>query len=228
MGLWKDLIGIYSATLQFVKGGPKIKASGGSFSVRNAADNADTEFTASKLNNSGDVLVLNSDAAEAAADWKLNLARPAAGMTADWTLTLPTTPGTAGQVLSTDGGGNGSWVSAASTAACDSVDVTNVAFGSTSPITMFTLPANAVVDKVQVVVDTAFDGTPSLSIGKAGTTSKYMASTQNDLTAAADTVFEVSPGLASVGTTEALIATYSAGGATVGAARINVFYSVPS
>ena len=67
-----------------------------------------------------------------------------------------------------------------------------------------------------------------MSIGISGTTSKYMGSTQVDLTAAAATVFEVEPGLAAVGATENLIATYSAGSASAGAARILVDYVIPS
>jgi hypothetical protein len=93
---------------------------------------------------------------------------------------------------------------------------------------MFTLPPDAVVRRVAVVVDTAFDGTPSLSVGVTGTTSKYMGSTQVDLTAAAGTVFEADPGLDADGSSEDLIATYSAGGATAGAARILVEYGVPA
>jgi hypothetical protein len=93
---------------------------------------------------------------------------------------------------------------------------------------MFTLPANAVVSEIAVVVDTSFNGTPSLSVGITGTLSKYLSSTQVDLTQPATTTFEIQPGMASVGTTEAIIFTYAAGGASAGAARILVSYSIPS
>ena len=106
-------------------------------------------------------------------------------------------------------------------------DTTSLAFGATSPVAMFTLPANAVVKKVQVIIDTSFNGTPSLSIGISGTTSKYMGSGQVDLTAAAGTIFEVDPGQVANGSTENLIATYSAGSASAGAARILVDYVIP-
>jgi hypothetical protein len=108
------------------------------------------------------------------------------------------------------------------------VDTTNLAFGSSSPLAMFTLPANAVVRSVKVIIDTAFNGTPSLSIGVSGTASKYMASTQVDLTAAAGTVFEVDPASILDSSTEAIIATYAANTASVGAARLEVAYAVES
>jgi hypothetical protein len=41
-------------------------------------------------------------------------------------------------------------------------------------------------------------------------------------------VFEVYPGIAANGSTESIIATYAAGGATAGAARIEVDYCVPT
>lgn len=50
------------------------------------------------LSATADSLVLNSDATEAAADWRYTVQRPAAGMTADATLTLPATSGTAARI----------------------------------------------------------------------------------------------------------------------------------
>jgi hypothetical protein len=85
-----------------------------------------------------------------------------------------------------------------------------------------------VVHQVKVIVDTAFNGTPGLSIGIDGTASKYFRATQVDLTQPAGTAFEVDPAVNAVGITEALIATYAAGAATVGSARLLVEYSVPS
>jgi len=107
------------------------------------------------------------------------------------------------------------------------IDTTSLAFDSTSPVTMFSTGAADIIDEVDVIVDTAFDGTPSLSIGITGSINKYMSATQVDLTAAATTTFKVCSGLAAQGI-EALIATYAAGGATVGAARINVKYVTPN
>lgn len=146
---------------------------------------------------------------------------------ADYTLTLPADDGSSGQVLATDGNGVLSWVSAASTASSVKVDSTTINFGDTSPVPAFNLPANAVVTAVRVIVDTAFDGTPSLSVGIAGNASKYMGSTDNNLTFAAETVFETVPGKPPVGSLEAIEIAYTAGGATAGSCRVEVFHCNP-
>ena len=228
MGLFSDLFGTTKAFFK-IGGttGVRLKNSAGNLSVRNTGDTADSEITASKLNNSGDALVINSDAAGAAADWKLTLQRAAAGMTADVVLTLPIDDGTTGQVLQTDGSGILTWVSAGSTAMAEKLDSTALAFGTVSPVAMFSTGAGDIIDHIDVFVDTPFNGTPSLSIGIAGTTSKYAGTSDIDLTAAAGTKFNVNPGLAAAGI-EALIASYVAGGASAGAARIVVHYATPT
>jgi hypothetical protein len=91
---------------------------------------------------------------------------------------------------------------------------------------MLTLPANAVVEAVRIIVDTAFNGTPSVSIGISGTLSKYFAASSVDLLTTG--LYEDYPALASVGTTESIIATYSAGSASVGSARLELDYVIPS
>jgi hypothetical protein len=205
-----------------------IKAVSNKVRARNKGDSADVPLVGSIIAASGDFLELNEDAAGTGADYKLTLARPATGMSSAVTLTFPATTGTAAQALTTDGSGVLSWSTIAGGADKIVTDTTSVAFGSTSPTSMFTLPANAVISEIAVVVDTAFNGTPSLSVGITGTLSKYLSSTQVDLTQPATTSFEIQPGIASVGTTEALIFTYAAGGASAGAARILVSYSIPS
>ena len=227
-GLFSDLWGTTKAYFK-IGGttGVRLKNSAGDLLVRNTGDSADAAITTSKVNISGDVLDLNSDAAGSGADWKFTLQRPSAGMTAAVTLTLPIDDGTAGQVLSTDGVGVLSWASAGSTALADKLDTTSLAFGTASPVAMFSTGAADIVDYIDIVIDTAFDGTPSLSIGITGTTSKYASTTDVDLTAAAGTVFTIHPGLGAQGV-EALIATYAAGGATAGAARIIVHYATPA
>lgn len=227
-GLFSDLFG---TTKVFFKiggtTGVRLKNSAGDLLVRNTGDTADSAVTASKVNVSGDVVDINSDAAGAAADWKYTLQRPATGMTAAVVLTLPIDDGTAGQVLRTDGVGVLSWVSAADTALADKLDTTSLAFGTASPVAMFTTGAADVIDYITVVVDTAFNGTPTMSVGIAGTTSKYLGTTDVDLTTVAATVFHVHPGLGAQGA-ESLITTYVAGGATAGAARIIVHYASPA
>lgn len=227
MGIFKDLLGTTKAFFKLGISGVRLKNNAGNLDVRNTGDTADANVTAAKVNVSGDVVDINSDAAGVGADWKYTLQRPSTGMTAAVVLTLPPDDGTPNQVLQTDGAGVLSWASAGSTAASDKIDTTSLAFGSTSPVTMFSTGASDIIDCIEVVIDTAFNGTPSLSIGITGTTSKYMASTDVDLTQAAATVFKVHPGLAAQGA-ESLIATYVAGGATAGAARILVHYATPS
>jgi hypothetical protein len=109
------------------------------------------------------------------------------------------------------------------------VDTTSLAFGTVSPLSLFTLPLGAIISYIEIVIDTPFSGgAPSLSIGITGTTAKYMPSTAVDLTAAATTIYQYTAGLIGPGSTEALIATYAAGGCTAGAARILVYYANPN
>jgi len=228
MGFFSDLFGTSLSYFKIGISGVRLKNSSGNLLVRNNGDSADAEITASKVSVSGNVVDINSDAAGAGADWKYTLQRPTSGMTAAVTLTLPTTDGSPDQVQTTDGSGALDWADAGSTASSDKVDTTTLDFDDTSPKAMFTLPDGAIITKIHVIIDTAFDGTPSMSVGIAGTVSKYMASTSVDLTATAGTVFEVHPGLDAPGGTEALIITYSAGGAAAGSARVLVFYSTPA
>jgi hypothetical protein len=226
-GIWSDLFGTLKDNLRLGLAGVRLKNSSGNLLVRNTGDSADAQVTASKLNMSGDVLDINSDAAGSGADWKYTIQRPSSGMGAAVTLTLPVDDGTPSQVLSTDGSGALSWISAASTASADKIDTSSLAFGTSSPLALFSTGAGDIIDEVEIIIDTAFDGAPTVSIGVSGTASKYMAATENDLTAAAATTFKVHPGLGAQGV-EALIATYSAGGATAGAARILIHYATPS
>lgn len=230
MAVFMDLKGTSQQTFQIQKGGPKIKNVSGAFHFRNAADGAYADLYAAILNAASDSMVINSDAAETGADWKMTVARPSSGMTANVTFTLPASAGTNGYVLQTDGSGTLSWVAQSAPPSVTSkitVDTTTLNFGATSPIAMFTLPANAVVHKVQVIIDSAFDGTPSLEIGISGTTDKYMAQSAVDLASGAGDRWESSPNQQAVGTTEAIIATYVSGSATQGSARLLVEYSIP-
>jgi len=224
-----DIRGTSIPSFQIEKAGVRVKNSSGTrLLVRNAADNANAELEASQVRVSGENIVLNSDAAGSGADWTVTIARPTTGQTAAWTLTLPTSPGTANQVLATDGSGNTSWISAASNADKVAVDTTALVFGSTATVSMFTLPANAVVHKVEVIIDTPFNTAATVSIGITGTTSKYAGSNLIDLQGAAADRYVSTPGVIPVGTSESIIATYSAAAASAGAARMLVYYSVPA
>ena len=44
------------------------------------------------------------------------------------------------------------------------MDTTTLAFGSSSPLAMFTKPANALVERVKVIIDTPFNGSTSCSV----------------------------------------------------------------
>lgn len=212
--------------IEAAAGGVNLKNTSGNLVVRNGADSSDATITSSEFLASGNVaLVLNSDSTGSGADWKISVARPTTGQTADWVFTLPPNAGSPQQVLQTDGSGVTTWVDAAS-GATDITDTTSFAFGSASTISMFTLPANAIVLSVGVIIDTAFDGTASMSIGISGNASKYVGSGDVALGIAAG--WWIYPNLPADGSSEALEISYSAGGATAGAARVVVNYSIPS
>lgn len=230
MAIFMDLKGTSQSTFQLGKGGPKLKNNSGVFEARNAADSSYVDLVASVLKAASDSIQLNSDAAGAGADWVMTLARPASGMTGAVTYTLPAAP-TNGYVLQTDGSGNLSWVAPSTPAASNIVltDSTTIGFGASSPVSLFTLPANAVVHKVQVIVDTPYtDAAATLDVGISGTPAKYQANAQNDLAGTAKDVYESTPGEQPVGTTEALIGTLSAGTSSAGSVRVIVHYSNPA
>jgi hypothetical protein len=225
VGIFLDALGTSKAYFKLGIAGVRLTNNSGNLDVKNAAGNADAAITASAVNVSGETLTLNSDAAASGADWKITLNRPASGMTANVDLTLPVDDGTPGQVLGTDGSGVLSWISAAATSLCDKVDTTTLAFGSAATVALFSTGAADVINKLQVVVDTPFNGTaPTVSIGVAGTVSKYSAVTDVDLKTAG--VYEINPGLPAAGI-EALIATYAADSSSAGSARLLVFYATP-
>lgn len=230
-GKFSDILGTLAQRFQIGLKGPAIKNNAGAVEVRNAADDAYAEIRAALFATFGNDFELNAGAASAGADWKMRLRRPSTGMTHDITLVLPATdpaPGQALTVASFEGDVvTLQWTTVAGGSDKLVVDTTTIAFGDSSPVAMFTKPANAIIEKVQVVIDTPFNGTPNLSVGVSGTPSKYVASTQVDLSAAAGTVFEITPGQAAGGS-EALIATLAAGGATAGSARVLVSYVIPS
>jgi hypothetical protein len=102
-------------------------------------------------------------------------------------------------------------------------------FGSASPLAVCTLPANAILEEIKVIIDTPFTGgiTPAtLEVGIAGNTAKYVATTDINLAAAAGTIAKIENASIPVGTTEAIIGTYAQGTATAGAGRIIVKYVI--
>lgn len=225
MSYWSDLVGTVKATFKIGLAGVTLKNSAGNLLVRNSGDTADADVTVKKLFVSGDGIELNSDAAGSVADWKYVLQRPVSGMTEAVTLTLPTSDGSPGQVLQTDGTGALSWGNSSGASNAIKVDATALAFGSSSTVSMFALPVSSTVDHIDVVVDTPFDGTPTMSVGvNGGSASKYVPSSYIDLTAAAKTVFQIHPGEQPNGSQESLEIYYTSGSATAGSARVLVFY----
>lgn len=231
-GRFLDLLGTLYSKFQLGLGGPQLKGSTGTVEVRNAADSAYAAVRASLFATYGDDFELNSGAVGSGADWKMTFKRPSTGMTHALNITWPSADPSVGQALTVASFAGDNivlqWTTIAGGAEKTVVDTTSLAFGTASPVAMYTAPANAVELMFQIIIDTPFNGTPTMSIGIVGTTSKYVSTTQVDLTAAAGTIFEICPGVAAAGGTENVILTYSAGGASAGAARILGYYAVPS
>lgn len=230
MGLFQDLWGTVKSTFQISIGGVKLKNNSANLEVRNSTDVDYADITVKKINVTGDSIDINSDAAGSGSDWKYTVARPASGMSSAVVLTLPTTDGSPNQILKTDGSGNLDWVDAGGgTDALVHVDTSTVAYGDSTPKSLFNLPANAVVHQVELVIDTPWDGaTPNMSIGVAGTASKYMATTDNNLKGTAKDRYVTFPGEVTNGSPEALIATFAPSGSANGSVRVHVFYSNPA
>jgi len=192
--------------------GVKLKNTSGNLEVRNNADTAYADITGKDVTIHGGTygVKLTANASQAA----------------DYALTLPVDDGSVGQVLSTDGSGALSWVSAASTASDWKADSTSFAFGSGTTVTAFTLPANAIVDRVSIIVDTAFDA-GQLSVGVNGGSASIFAGAGDSLLTHAGRYDIPCAELANVSSQDIELY-FSAGGATVGAGRVLITYAVPS
>lgn len=214
MSVWAKLTGTQVGKFILGLTGVTLKNSSGDLHVRNNADSAFSGVTVE------DITIHNNTGGFS------NTIQTSASQTANHTYTLPPDDGSPSQVLATDGSGTLSWITVA-TSSNWTVDSTAFAFGSAATITMFTLPANAVVDKVSIIVDTAFDGTPTLSVGvNGGSASKYAGSGDSLLTLADR--FDIPNENPAVGVSEDLEIYYAAGGATVGSGRVLVTYSFPA
>lgn len=230
---FSDIIGNIQGFFQLGIGGNKVKNASGGIAIRNAGDTSDAQLTTSQLNNSGNQIVLNSAAAQSGASWLYNLVRPNTGMSANMTLTLPATTPTIGQALvATDTAGTLAFQTIATGTSADRPqDKTyTLSYNTSSPLTLFTLAANAIVKNVTIYVDTVFTGgTPTVAIGVAGNTGQFMTTAQNDLTDAAGAKsYITNPTVAANASAQNLIATYVANSATAGSARILIEISTPS
>lgn len=233
MGVFKDLLGTLQTSFQHGIGGVRTKSDSGVLQARNAADNAFAAMAAALFQTYGDDFELNSGATGSGDSWKMTIRRPSTGMTHDLIFVFPdedpapnqalTVASLVGDVITLQ------WTTIAAGTDKVVVDTTTLVFGSSTPLAMFTLPANGVVLRVEAIIDTPFNGTaPSASVGIAGTTSKYMGAGQVNLKADAGTVFEVTPAVAANGATENLIITYAPDSSSAGSARFLVYYAIPS
>jgi len=228
MAVFIDIKGTSQGSFQLSKGGARINNTAGVIEARNAADNAYADIVGQILKANSNELQLNANATLSGANWKMSVLRPATGMTANVNYTLPAAP-INGSLLATDGSGNLSWTAPGAVITGFTVmDSQSFVFNSASPIALVTIPANAVVHSVEVIIDTLFDGAPTLQVGIAGTTNKYMDTTEVNLNSGLGDIWKTNPSKAPLGTSEAIIATYTQGGSTVGAGRILVNYSIPN
>jgi hypothetical protein len=227
-----DLIGTVKNKWRIGLTGLLLSVVSGKLRVRNPGDSADGQLVASLLSASGDAIELNEDATSAGADWKFTIQRPVSGMGENRTVIFPTGLPIAGDALVVQSVAGGVIQLGHQTLAAGNdkpiQDTTSIVFGQSATTAMFTLPANALIKEVEIIIDTSFNGTPTLAVGIAGNTGKYVSATDLDLTQPIETGFALTPNKQAVGTTEAIIGSYSAGGATAGAARVIVTYVIPS
>jgi hypothetical protein len=137
------------------------------------------------------------------------------------------TGGSNGYVLTTDGTGNLSFQATQSIGDTWKADSTTVNYNSSATIAAMTLPVNAIVDKVSVIVDTVFTGTaPTLTVGlQGGSGFEYVAA--NDANLKVGDRYDVPSQIAPVGSSGNIEILYTADGSGAGAARVIVTYTVP-
>lgn len=212
MKIISDLVGTLQSYLRI--GTVRVKNDIGVVRMRNAADTANVPLTASVI-------------AAIAADGKRSGWSVPEGMTADVDYVMPAADGSTSQVLTTDGNKTLSWSTVAVDQNTVKEQIETIAFGTSSPVAMFTPPANARIQKVVVDVKTAFNGTaPSLSVGVAGGTSRYMGATDSLLKTVG--IYEVTPMYEEDGTPDEVIITYSADSSSEGSAKVSVTYANPA
>jgi len=206
-----DLVRTMSVFFRF--GAVRLKDASGTIEARNGADAAYAPVGAASMKLKG----------ATSGETVLTAAATAAG-----SYQLPAADGSSGDALTTNANGTTSWTTVATAAGELKSHTEPIAFGDgAGPVAIVTPPANGVIVKIIVDVDTVFDATtPSLSVGIAGTVSKYMASTDIDLTIVG--VYEVQPMYQEDGTPDEVIATWAPGtGGSTGALFVTVQYANP-
>lgn len=167
-----DLKGTANSSFQLGKTGPKLNASAGALQARNSANTSFTDLWGKILKAASDSIELNADATGAGADWLYRIVRPSSGMSSNLLLTLPTNAGSNNFVLTTDGSGSLAWAAQTSGTVMrvNSFPFTSSFFWGNS-YTMFVLPPLAVIDKVEILVNSDFSmGSASVTGQSSGNT----------------------------------------------------------
>lgn len=178
----------------------------------------------SRTNAGADAPIAASQAQLKGTSFKTSLAAAASGQVADITFKLPAADGAANQAIVTDAAGNLSFATVATGANAMKAEDQLIAFNQGATTNIVSLPAGATIEMVRTEVETAFDGTPSLSVGITGNTSKYMGASDTDMATLG--TYEVAPMIEEAGAVTPIV-TYAAGGATVGSARVTVEWVLP-
>jgi hypothetical protein len=133
--------------------------------------------------------------------------------------------GTEGQVLAASGVDDKlEWVTLPSHSDALKTIMVGVDFNGGTPYSV-NIPAGSVVDNVMVIVDTAFDGGATVTVGNASVPDYYVAAADTALTSADR--FEIPQSYGSTGAESAIVVALTPSGDTVGFVRVIVSYSTP-
>lgn len=109
--------------------------------------------------------------------------------------------------------------------AIPAVNSTTLNFNSSAIVSALSLPSGSIILSIEVVIDTTFDGLPTVSVGITGDTSKYASTSSIDLLDVPEDVSLVFNGKTPTVSDETVNLYYTAGGATVGSARVIITYT---
>lgn len=212
MGIIGDLLGTFSDYLKIGKGGVRLTNASGVLNVENAGGTAKVSAGVHTINLHG-----------ANATYKATLTA-ASGLGADVDFVLPDNDGSNGQVIVTDGSGNLSF--ADSTVNGELVQEESFTEATSSPATIFTPPANAVITRVQIEISAAGAGSsPLASVGISGDEDRDMDEDHSDLLTVG--VYEVTPMTAVGGSPAAVILTLTPDSQSF-TGKVRVWYAVPA
>jgi hypothetical protein len=220
----KNLHGTSSQTFQIQKGGAKIRNNSGVVEIKDAAATAFANINAADVI-AGDASTVGNLKAYGDANYMQH--KYATGQSANSTYTWPKPDN--GKYLQTDGSGNLSFVSLP-TDRTDGQYIASKAFTheSSATINHKELPVGAIVTKVQIVIDEAFDTAATIQVGKTAALTKYVDTTDCDLQGVAKSVYEVVIGNPAVsGSAEQVLITFVNASSTAGEARVLLYYVSP-